>query len=55
MDAVLEFAIKAILALTIVWALWRVSFVFFWMVQPFMAGFLAGFLVAMLFVIRLKR
>ncbi len=55
MDAALEFIVKAVLALVIVWALWRVSFVFFWMVQPFLAGFIAGLLVAILFAIRLKR
>jgi hypothetical protein len=55
MDDLLELAIKIGLALIIVWMFSRVTIILTWLIQPFLAGFAAGILVALLFVIRLKR
>jgi hypothetical protein len=55
MDSVLELAAKVGLALIIIWLFSRMTFIFMWVVQPFIAGFAAGVLVTILFVIRLKR
>ncbi len=55
MDAVLEIAAKVGLALIIIWFFSRLTFVVYWLVQPFIAGFAAGVLVTVLFIIRLRR
>ncbi len=55
MDYVLELAAKIGLALIIIWLFSRVTIILIWLIQPFLAGFAAGVLVALLFVFRLKR
>ena len=55
MDGALELAAKISLALVIIWFFTRVTIILTWLVQPFLAGFAAGVLVTILFVIRLKR
>lgn len=55
MDDLLELAAKIGLALIIIWLFSRVTIILTWLIQPFLAGFAAGVLVALLFVIRLKR
>lgn len=54
-DALLELIIKIGLALVIIWMFMRITWVLYWMVQPFMAGFAAGVLVTLLFATRPKR
>lgn len=55
MDSLLELAAKIGLALIIICLFSRVTIILTWLIQPFLAGFAAGVLVALLFVIRLKR
>lgn len=55
MDDALELIIKVLLAVVLFWMFQRLSHVLIWMLQPFVWGFIAGFLVAILFVIRLRR
>ena len=55
MDTALELAAKLGLALIIVWFFSRITIIMIWVIQPFLAGFAAGVLVTILFVIRLKR
>ncbi len=55
MDDVLELAVKVGLALIIIWFFSRLNFIVYLLVQPFLAGFAAGVLVTILFVIKLKR
>ncbi len=54
-DAALELIIKIMLAIVIIWVLMRWSFFLWWYVQPFVAGFLAGMLVTLLFFVRWRR
>ena len=54
-DDVLELAAKIGLAIVIVWFFSRTTMFLMWVIQPFMAGFVAGVLVTSLFVVRLRR
>jgi hypothetical protein len=54
-DSILELGLKVGLALVIIWFFSRMTFVMYWLIQPFLAGFAAGVLVTILFVIKLKR
>jgi hypothetical protein len=54
-DAILELIIKVLLALVILWFFQRLAWWLAWLIQPFMAGFAAGVLVTLLFIIRLRR
>jgi hypothetical protein len=55
MDDLLELLVKIGLAVVIIWFFMRMTHILIWLVQPFLAGFAAGVLVTILFVIRLKR
>jgi hypothetical protein len=55
MDALAELAVKIALALVIIWMFSRMTFIMYWVVQPFIAGFVAGILVTLLFIIKLRR
>jgi hypothetical protein len=55
MDTLIEFAAKIGLALVVIWFFARIPFVMYWLVQPFLAGFIAGVLVTIIFVVRFRR
>jgi len=55
MDSILELAAKVGLALVIIWFFSRTTYFLLWIIQPFMAGFAAGVLVTILFVVHLRR
>jgi len=55
MDDVLELVVKIGLALVIIWLFSRVTMILTWVIQPFLAGFVAGVLVTILFVVHLRR
>jgi phosphate/sulfate permease len=55
MDTVLELAAKIGLGLIIIWFFSRMTIILTWVIQPFLAGFAAGVLVTILFVVRLQR
>lgn len=55
MDTLIELAAKVGLALVIIWFFARIPFVMYWLIQPFVAGFMAGVLVTIIFIVRLRR
>jgi len=55
MDDLLEWVAKIGLALIIIWFFSRTTVFLRWVIEPFMAGFVAGVLVTILFVVHVNR